>query len=237
MRAEAPRVDAGGLGYSLRRYYVDAFYQRHVDGLADGSLVLDLGGYRAGGRGQFHLTRSRCRAIAVNLAAKHPVDVLGDARALPCRTAAFDAVVCSEVLEHVAEPCVVLAEVHRVLKPGGRLLASVPFLHQIHGEPHDFGRYTDAYWRRALQASGFQVLALERQGLVWSVVTDLLRAHALSRLAGAGARRRAARGALRWGLFAWAKRLAVRLDRRALASGEPSALKFTTGFGIVAAKA
>jgi SAM-dependent methyltransferase len=236
VRADAPRVDAGGLAYSLRRYYVDAFYLRQIAGLRDGSLVLDLGGYRAGGRGEFHLARSRCRAVAVNLAAEHPVDVLGDARALPCRTAAFDAVVCSEVLEHIAEPCVVLAEVHRVLRPRGRLLASVPFLHPIHGEPHDFGRYTDVYWCRALRASGFEVLAVERQGLIWSVVTDLLRAHALSRLSGAGARRRAARGALRWGLFAWAKRLAVRLDRRALASGDAAALRFTTGFGIVAAK-
>jgi SAM-dependent methyltransferase len=235
--AEAPRIDAGGLGYSLRRYYVDGFFLREVGRLPEGSLVLDLGGYRAGGRGQFHLTRSRCRAIAVNLAAKHPVDLLGDALALPCRAGAFDAVVCSEVLEHIAEPSVVLREVHRVLTPRGRLIASVPFLHQIHGEPHDFARYTDLYWRRALAASGFDVVALDRHGLLWSVVTDLLRAHALSRLAGAGARRRAARGALRWGVFAWAKRLAVRLDRRALAAGDAAALRVTTGFGIVAAKA
>jgi SAM-dependent methyltransferase len=237
MRADELRVDWGGLQYSLRRYYVDGFYTRHVAALPAGSLVLDVGGYRAEGRGQFHLTRSPCRAVSVNIASHHPVDVLGDARHLPCRTTAFDAVVCSEVLEHIVRPCAVLREIHRVLKPGGRLLASVPFLHQIHGEPHDFGRYTDTYWRGALEASGFVVIALERQGLIWSVVIDLLRAHVLSRVGGSGAARRAARGALRWGVFAWAKRVAVALDRQALAANDASARNFTTGFGIVAAKA
>lgn len=50
----------------------------------------------------------------------------GDALRLPFDDACFDAVICSEVLEHIADYRGVLTEIHRVLKPGGRLCASVP---------------------------------------------------------------------------------------------------------------
>jgi len=50
----------------------------------------------------------------------------GDAAALPFGDGAVDAVVMLDVLEHVAEPSAVLAEVHRVLRPGGVLVLSVP---------------------------------------------------------------------------------------------------------------
>lgn len=50
----------------------------------------------------------------------------GDAGALPIRDGAVDAVVLLDVLEHVADPSAVIAEVHRVLRPGGYLVISVP---------------------------------------------------------------------------------------------------------------
>ena len=49
-----------------------------------------------------------------------------DARALPFPSSAFDAVVCSEVLEHIEEDAAALAELHRVLRDDGLLLISVP---------------------------------------------------------------------------------------------------------------
>jgi SAM-dependent methyltransferase len=52
--------------------------------------------------------------------------VQGDAAALPLPTDSVDAAVMLDVLEHVADPAAVLAELHRVLRPGGRLVISVP---------------------------------------------------------------------------------------------------------------
>ncbi|HWJ97854.1 MAG TPA: glycosyltransferase [Acidimicrobiales bacterium] len=49
-----------------------------------------------------------------------------DLAALPHADEVFDVVLCSEVLEHVADDAAALAELHRVLRPGGRLLVSVP---------------------------------------------------------------------------------------------------------------
>lgn len=70
------------------------------------------------------------------------VDVVADASALPFRDGAVDGVVSESLLEHVADPMRVAAEMSRVLKPGGILYASAPFVHPYHASPDDFNRWT-----------------------------------------------------------------------------------------------
>ena len=52
--------------------------------------------------------------------------VVGGGEALPFRDASFDAVVLVDVLEHIADDHGVTREIHRVLRPGGRVLCTVP---------------------------------------------------------------------------------------------------------------
>lgn len=54
-----------------------------------------------------------------------------------------DAVFCLEVLEHVKNPFLAVRETKRILKPGGILVGSTPFLFPIHDSPNDFYRYTE----------------------------------------------------------------------------------------------
>lgn len=54
----------------------------------------------------------------------------------------FDLVIMVEVLEHVHNPSLAIDEIHRVLKPGGQLLLTTPFLFPIHDAPNDFFRFT-----------------------------------------------------------------------------------------------
>jgi ubiquinone/menaquinone biosynthesis C-methylase UbiE len=54
----------------------------------------------------------------------------------------FDSIICNAVLEHVPEIHRVMAELVRVLKPGGHLIAGVPYLQPYHCNPADFRRYT-----------------------------------------------------------------------------------------------
>jgi SAM-dependent methyltransferase len=100
-------------------------FERWLAHLPAGELaVLDVGGriqpYRT-------LIPNRIRSyIAVDLRFTPLVDVAARAEQLPLRDAAFDLVICTQVLEYIAQPSLACAEIHRVLKPGGTLLLSVP---------------------------------------------------------------------------------------------------------------
>lgn len=100
------------------------------------------------------------------------LNVQADAAYIPFADASFDAVICSELLEHVFQPIQVVEEAYRVLRPDGVLLLCVPFLYRIHADPYDYGRYTDYYWQRVLQETGFCRITVERQGLFFSVLLD-----------------------------------------------------------------
>jgi SAM-dependent methyltransferase len=98
----------------------------------------------------------------------------GDSLRLPLRAAAFDAIVCLEVLEYVWEPAQALAEMQRVLKPGGTLVLSTPFLHRV-DTPDDYWRFTEPALRRLLHESGFDVVRCLAQGGAFAVATSVLR--------------------------------------------------------------
>lgn len=83
--------------------------------------------------------------------------VFADGASLPFRRDVFDTVLLLEVLEHVAHPAQVLAEIQRVLKPGGILLLSMPFLYPLHDAPHDYQRFTAPGLARSLGDAGWQI--------------------------------------------------------------------------------
>lgn len=70
----------------------------------------------------------------------------------------FDAILCIAVLEHVENPQEVMAEMYRVLKPGGHLVLEVPFLQPEHKVPTDFQRYTRDGLERLVTENGFRVV-------------------------------------------------------------------------------
>ena len=70
------------------------------------------------------------------------VDIIADGHFLPFHNDTFDAVISEAVLEHVRAPNRVVAEIYRVLKPGGQICIAVPFLQGYHASPHDYQRWT-----------------------------------------------------------------------------------------------
>lgn len=223
------------LGYSLRRHFVDRFHIRHVQDLAKGSLVLDLGGNRIAKRGIFDIDRYGLQVVYANLSSVKRPHVQTDAAFLPFSDGRFDAVICSELLEHVPDAVAVAAEIHRVLKPDGRVLICVPFMNKIHGDPHDYARYTDFYWREKLTAIGFRDIEIERQGSFWCVLVDMMRDLAYETLS----QERMGTG---WLLGPTAFALGMARSRALAWDHAPdshltsSRKGFTTGFGIKAVK-
>lgn len=86
---------------------------------------------------------------------------------LPVPAESFGAVLCTEVLEHIARPEAVLAELNRVLAPGSRICLTVPFVWPLHEEPFDFYRYSPHALAGMLQAAGFtEVSVAPRTGFM-----------------------------------------------------------------------
>jgi SAM-dependent methyltransferase len=99
-----------------------------------GGKILDCG---AGLR-----THSHEAVINFEIVDYPSTDVLGVGQALPFRDAVFDAVFSLAVLEHVSDPFECASEIARVLKPGGKVYACVPFLQPEHGYPNHFYNMT-----------------------------------------------------------------------------------------------
>lgn len=107
--------------------------------------VLDVGCGTAPYRPLF----SHARYVGVEVAssskfgsAKSGADVFYDGRHLPMADESVDHILCNQVLEHVFEPIEFLLELHRVLRPGGRIMLTVPFVWDEHEQPYDFARYS-----------------------------------------------------------------------------------------------
>jgi SAM-dependent methyltransferase len=69
----------------------------------------------------------------------------------------YDAILFTQVMEHLPEPDRVVRELNRVLKPGGLLLYTGPLFYEEHEIPFDFHRYTQFAVRRIFNEAGFTV--------------------------------------------------------------------------------
>ena len=93
---------------------------------------------------------------------QHADIVAFDGLTIPFPDESFDHIVCTEVLEHAEDPVKLVGEMHRVLRPGGTLVATVPFSARVHHAPHDFHRFTR--YRLAQMFSDFQPLMIDERG-------------------------------------------------------------------------
>ncbi len=112
-----------------QKRYLRQFLARRVPG----ELVLNIGsaGWDLGPD-----------VINVDLLPFAGVDLCTDIHSLPFADGEVDAIVCTGVLEHIANPAAAVAEFHRVLKAGGSVFCTVPFLQGYHEDPVDYRRYT-----------------------------------------------------------------------------------------------
>lgn len=80
----------------------------------------------------------------------------------------YDSAVCLEVLEHVPDPFRAVHEIHRILKPQGIIVVSVPHLNRLHEIPYDYYRFTSYGLRFLFESNGFEVVDLQKKGGLFS---------------------------------------------------------------------
>ena len=89
-------------------------------------------------------------------------DVTYDGKRLPVKRGSVDGVICTQVLEHVAQPECFVSELARVLRESGWLVLSAPLFWQEHEVPYDFFRLTSYGMKALLQRSGLDVIEVRK---------------------------------------------------------------------------
>lgn len=93
------------------------------------------------------------------------IDYVSDIGSIPVPDDSFDAILCSEVLEHIPEPILALQEMGRILKPDGRLFLTAPLGSGLHQLPyHFYGGYTPEWYKHFGQKFGFEVVEIVPNG-------------------------------------------------------------------------
>jgi SAM-dependent methyltransferase len=109
------------------------------------------------------------------------VDILCPATAIPSPDASFNTILCTQVIEHVADHRALLHEAYRLLAPDGVLILSGPLYWPLHEEPHDYFRFTEYGLSYLLAKAGFEEMKIIPNGGNWAVCGQVL-IHTLQRI-------------------------------------------------------
>jgi SAM-dependent methyltransferase len=133
--------------YAVRRPLLDWLTAQDVAGLA----VLDVG---CGDRPYEALWAGATSVVGFDVPGNPHADLHGSIDALPVDDASFDVVLCLQVLEHVPDPAAAVRELRRVVRPGGRVLASTHGIYPYHPNPDDLWRWTHSGLERLFRDNG-----------------------------------------------------------------------------------
>jgi ubiquinone/menaquinone biosynthesis C-methylase UbiE len=153
----------------------DAWVAKVAASLPAGTRVLDIGAgqtpyrslfghceYKTQDFKQYEGTQSE---IAPETWDYGHIDYVSDVTQIPVEDGSFDAILCTEVLEHVYDPVATIAEAARIVRPGGRLFFSAPLGAGLHQQPHHyFGGFTPHFYRRAFNDHSVQLNNIEGNG-------------------------------------------------------------------------
>jgi SAM-dependent methyltransferase len=154
---------------SLQRSIKNLHIKKYIQSIPYGESVLDYGSGFSPYKKIFQIKYSQYYTAEFKATSdiiyKNLSDyIINEDETINCESELFDCVLLTEVLEHVYEPGKVLKEIYRILKKGGILIGTVPFLKDEHDTPFDFYRYTYFALAKMLKDNKFEIKYLDYIG-------------------------------------------------------------------------
>lgn len=140
------------LGHGVPRRLFNEQLAQFAASIPPGTPVLEIGCGYYDHRPLFE------RPLRMDLYTQHEPDLNGDALEMPIADDSVEASICISVLEHVHDPYRAVREWHRVMAPGGTVLAWIPFFFGVHGYPGDVARFTEEGVRLLFERAGFEIV-------------------------------------------------------------------------------
>ena len=169
-------------GIERHNFLIRRIARKHAEGLVYRGRVLDLGCGKAPYKDI--IMEMADEYIGVdweNVRDRSRVDVFSDlSKPLPFDNDFADTIVSFEVLEHLPEPDNFLSECHRVLRPGGYLLMTAPFIWHVHEEPYDYYRFTKYGLEYLLRKNRFSEVSIEEKTGAWLMLALMFNYHTTS---------------------------------------------------------
>jgi len=101
------------------------------------------------------------------------LDIVSDILSIPLPDHSVDAIMCTEVLEHIPDPLGAIKEFGRLLKPEGYLLITAPFASLTHFAPYHFASgFSKYFYEKHLPDNGFEIVDLQLNGNFFEYVAQ-----------------------------------------------------------------
>ena len=104
------------------------------------------------------------------------LDLVCDITAIPEPDGSFDAILCTEVFEHLPQPLLAMREFARLLRPGGQIILTAPFVSFTHFAPYHFGTgFSRYFYETHLPGHGFEIAELSANGNYFELIGQEIR--------------------------------------------------------------
>lgn len=165
------------LRFNPRRYEIETFVSKSARSLKPGSKVLDAGA----GPCPYKPFFAKCNYEATDFVDSDKIlDFTCSLDNIPKPAGTYDAIFCTEVLEHVENPQEVMDELHRVLRKSGKLYLTCPQGWMLHQEPYNYFYFTKYGLASVLKKSGFEKIRISPMGGYFEFLADALRFNSIA---------------------------------------------------------
>lgn len=104
------------------------------------------------------------------------LDIISDITDIPVKNNSFDAILCTEVFEHIINPHKAILEFKRILKKGGLLIITAPFASYTHFAPYHYATgFSKYYYEKVLTEAGFKIKSIEHNGNYFELMAQEIR--------------------------------------------------------------